>query len=90
MLKVKCDKDFIHCMCECAKNLLKGNIPLTHAQMRSLSRHKRMLRQLALKRTSLTDKKQIIQRGGFLGLLLGPIVSAIGSLLGFNNNNNNG
>ena len=32
----KCDKQFIHCVSECAKNVLKGNVPLTNAQISKL------------------------------------------------------
>ena len=70
MLKSHCNKDFILCMCECAKNLLKGNVPLSPAQLRTLRRHKQKLRQLAVKKTSLAKKKKLVQSGGFLGSLL--------------------
>jgi len=72
-------------MCECAKNLLKGNVPLSPAQLRTLRRHKQKLRQLAVKKTSLAKKKKLVQSGGFLGALLTPIISVLGNLLGFNN-----
>ena len=26
----KCDKEFLDCISECAKNVIKGNVPLTH------------------------------------------------------------
>jgi hypothetical protein len=41
-----------------------------------------MLRELALKKTSKKKRKKIIQSGGFLGAILGPIVSILGRLFG--------
>jgi hypothetical protein len=77
----KCNKEFVKCLCECAHNVLKGNVPLTPAQKQKLSRHKKNLRQLALKKTAVTKKKKILQSGGFLGALLTPILSLLGGLL---------
>ncbi len=86
-LKLHLNKDFINCACECAQNILKGKIPLTKNQRNSLKKRKNILRQLVKRKTSIKKKKQIIQSGGFLGALLGPIVSVLGSLLGFNKSN---
>jgi hypothetical protein len=49
-----CGKDVIHCICECSKNLLKGNLPQKQHQLKSLSLHKHWLRELALKKTTLS------------------------------------
>lgn len=76
-----CDKNLIDCFCECSKNILKGNVPLTTAQLRKLRREKHNLRQLAVKKTSLKKKRKILQKGGFLGALLIPALSAISGLL---------
>jgi hypothetical protein len=82
LLNKNCSTEFVNCVCECVKNLLKGNVPLTSTQKRQLSRRKRLLRKILLKKTSLKDKRKIIQTGGFLGALLGPIVSVLGGLFG--------
>jgi hypothetical protein len=76
-----CGKDFIHCICECIKNLLKGNVPLNQRHLKSLRQHKQSLRRLALKNASLTARKRILQKGGFLGALLQPLVTGISYLL---------
>src|SRR6218665_1128003 len=68
------------CICECAKNVLIGNVPLTKAQKSKLSRHKNKLRQLVLKKTRVADKKKLIQTGGFLGALIPPIAAFLGTL----------
>ena len=84
-IKKNLDSEFVYCLCECAKNLLKGNVPLTLAQKKSLSRRKKELRELARKKVNLKKKKQIVQSGGFLGALLGPIISVLGGLFGGQN-----
>ena len=81
-LKTNCSKDFIHCICECAKNILKGKVPLTQTQKKQLAKRKAALRKLTSKKLSLKKKHRIIQKGGFLGAILGPIVSVLGGLLG--------
>lgn len=76
------DKELLTCLCECSKNVLKGNVPLTTNQKSHLRRHKRALRELALKKTSKKKKVALIQKGGFLGALLTPILSLLGGWLG--------
>ena len=36
----KCDKEFVDCVSECAKNVLRGNVPLTTNQRTKLGRNK--------------------------------------------------
>ena len=82
LMKNACSSDFVKCVNECASNIIKGNVPLTTSQKGQLLRRKRLLKKLVLKKTSLKNKKKIVQTGGFLGALLGPIVSVLGSLFG--------
>ena len=77
----KCDKQFLDCMSECAKNVIKGNVPLTSRQMINLRRKKNDLRALSKRKTSLRAKRKILQKGGFLSAILPPILSVLGSLL---------
>jgi hypothetical protein len=84
LTKKHCSPEFIKCICECAKNVLAGNVNLSPEHKRRLKRHKHSLRKLALKRTSMKTKKKIVQSGGFLGALLGPIVKILGGLFGAN------
>ena len=73
-------KQFVECVSECAKNVIKGNVPLTSRQMKNL-RHKRHdLRALSKRKTSLQAKRKILQKGGFLTALL-PVLSVLGSVL---------
>jgi len=77
----RCNRQFIDCVSECAKNVLKGNIPLTDAQMSNLRPRRQDLRALSVKKTSLTKKRKIIQKGGFLSALLAPALSVLAGLL---------
>jgi len=77
----RCNRQFIDCVSECAKNVLKGTVPLTNAQMSKLRPKRQDLRALAVKKTSLTKKRKIIQKGGFLSALLTPALSVLAGLL---------
>jgi len=77
----KCDREFLDCVSECAKNVIKGNVPLTSRQMTNLRRRRYDLRSLSNRKTSLKTKRKIIQKGGFLSVLLPPVLSLLGTLL---------
>jgi hypothetical protein len=77
-----CDRGLVDCFSECAKNVLKGTVPLTSAQLRKLRRQKNNLRLLAVKKTSVKKKKKILQKGGFIGAIIPPILSILGGLFG--------
>lgn len=76
--------DVINALSECCLNILKGHVHLSPAQKRQLCRYKQSLRSLAKKGTSVKRRKQILQKGGFLGALLKPVLGVIGGLLGGN------
>lgn len=73
------DKNLIKCLCGCALNLVKGNVPVTPILRRKLGKYKKSIRALAHRRGSWKAKKKVLlQRGGgFVPLLLGPILSAV-------------
>lgn len=77
----KCNREFLDCLSECAKNVLRGNVPLSTRQSARLRRNKNDLRLLSVKKTSLRKKRQIVQKGGFLTALLPPILSLLGGAL---------
>ena len=76
-----CNRQFIDCVSESAKNVLKGYVPLTDAQMSKLRPRRQDLPALSVKKTSLTKKRKIIQKGGFLSALLAPALSVLAGLL---------
>ena len=69
--------ELLTCLAECSLNILKGNVPLDSSQKEKLRRQRHKLRLLASKKVSKTNKKKIIQKGGFLSALLAPIVGGI-------------
>lgn len=76
-------KDLILCICDCANNILRGNVQLRSKDKKALKRHKRALRALAERRKGIeTKRKLLVQKGGFLPFLLAPILSAAGGLIG--------
>lgn len=72
----------IKTICECALNVLEGNIPLSQQQKICLRKHKNTLRRLSNKKGPLFKKRKlIIQKGGFLNVLLPAAISLITGLL---------
>jgi len=82
LLRSHCDKDLINCLSDICRNVLKGNVPLSASQKAALRRKRKALQKLALKSVSLKQKQKLVQSGGFLGALLGPIASVLMSILG--------
>ena len=74
--------DLVRALCECSLNVLKGNIKLNATQKKRLRRYKNILRTLAAKKSAVKTRKRMLQKGGFLGALLGPVLGVLGSLLG--------
>ena len=76
------DQRLLTCLCECAKNTLQGNVPLTQRQKARLQPYKTQLRLLANKAVSVKRKRAVVQRGGFLlSALAAPLIGLVSSLL---------
>lgn len=76
------NKELIECLCECALNILNGNVPLKNSDLQKLQKHKCHLRNLSDPNISEEDKRTLLQqKGGFLPILLAPILSLAGQLL---------
>lgn len=73
--------DQLQCICDCAINILNENIPLTDTQYKKLKRFQKHIRYIANSDDNIDNKKLIIQKGGFLPILLTPILTAAASLL---------
>jgi len=54
----KCDKEFVDCVRECAKNVIKGNVPLTDRQKTTLRRKRNDIRALSLKKNFSSKETQ--------------------------------
>jgi hypothetical protein len=76
-----CDGPFVDCVCECIKNLLKGRVPLKSKQLKTLRRYKRLLRKVALKKTPRSERRQVLQTGGFIGAILPSLTSGLGAIV---------
>jgi hypothetical protein len=75
--------DLVHCLCECIHNVSKGNIPIAPKAHKKLRRHRKQIRQILNRKVKAKRKKQLLsQTGGFLPLLLAPIISVLGGFLG--------
>jgi hypothetical protein len=75
-------KDVVDTLCECILNVINGNVPVTAQQKRQLIRHKSDLRKLVTGRVNLTEKKRVLQKGGFFPILAKVLAPVVGSLLG--------
>jgi hypothetical protein len=73
----------INCICECANNIIRGNVKLTPAKKREIAKHIHILRKIADRKTKANTRRAlIVQNGGFLPALLAPIIGIAGSLIG--------
>lgn len=68
--------DLLGALSDCACNIIKGNVPLTTKQFSQLKKHHKHLKSLT-KKTSAKSKKKILQKGGFLNILLKPIAKLL-------------
>lgn len=74
-------QDLIDSICECILNLLNGNLSLSEDDEFRLGKYKNPLRKL-LKKLSLKEKKKIlIQKGGFLQILLPSVITGLASII---------
>ena len=70
----------IHTIKRLSKNYIKGNIKLTPKQLSRIRRYKKQLQELALSKTSVARSRRLMQKGGFLTSLIGPIIGILSSL----------
>jgi hypothetical protein len=64
-LITKADRSLVDCLCECADNILRENVPLTKLQREKLKRNKAGLRALTTKSVSLKKKKAVFTNTRF-------------------------
>ena len=76
------NKDLIQCLCDCAHNILQGNVKLSKQKKDLLKKYSSALRELAKKNGGIEKKRKfLIQKGGFLPALLGPIIGIASGLI---------
>ncbi|XP_071964131.1 uncharacterized protein [Antedon mediterranea] len=72
------DDQLVTALCECAMNVLKGRVQVSNAHKKKLVRYKKHMRDITNKSISpLKRKRLLIQKGGFLGLILQPILQTL-------------
>lgn len=77
------NNDLVKCVCECMQNVANGVVHISPATKMKLSKHRNKIRKIINKRTKIAKKKKLLeQSGGFLPLLLAPIVGLLGSVVG--------
>jgi len=76
----KLDKGFLDCISECANNVSKGNVPFNDRQKKKLRRDRKDLRALSVKKSALGKKRRILQKSGFLTVLLPPRLGVLANL----------
>ena len=75
-------RELVLSLVECARNIISGNVHLSPEQFTALGGYSKAIRSLITPSYSIASKKRILQKGGFLGLLLKPLLGALGGLIG--------
>lgn len=71
-------KDLVLALVECAENIVKGRVRLNKRQFNQLKRYTKQLKKFLKKNVSEKTRKGIlVQKGGFLGALLRPILGLL-------------
>lgn len=80
-------RELVLALVDVAKSIINRKIPLNANQLSAIRRHSSDIRSLVRPGQSIQGRKRILQKGGFLGMLLGPLLktvvpSILGGLLG--------
>ena len=77
------DKELVYCLCECALNVLQGNVKLQGKEKHQLKKYKQRLRDLANKKIALRTKRKLLlkQKGGWVSALIAPVLGTLAGLL---------
>ena len=75
-------KRVISCLCEIAKNVLNNNIKLSKPAYKRFKKYRVQLRTLTHPRQPYKTKTKVLQKGGFLNILLPLASTLLGGLLG--------
>lgn len=75
-------RDTILALVECAKNIISQNVKISDSQLAYMRRNEKEVKEFVKAKTGTTRRKKILQKGGFLGAILGPIANILGGLLG--------
>jgi hypothetical protein len=77
------DSQSINAICEIIHNFLRGIIPIPSSNLEKLKKYKRSIRQLGNNSFNKKLKRSIlIQHGGFLPLILSPLLTLVAGAAG--------
>jgi len=72
----------IRSLCECVHNVYSGSVPVTSQIVEKLRPYAKDIKRLTYKRGKAECKrKYLIQKGGFLPILLGAVLPILGQLV---------
>lgn len=71
----------IYAICDIILNILKGKLKLDDNLVRNFYKKRKAFRELASERVSLKKRKSVIQKGGFLEILIPSIVAGLASVV---------
>ncbi len=70
--------ELINTLCDCCLNATSGTLKLSEPLKKKLKRHAPAIRALSKKKQSVKKRRQILlQKGGFLPLLIAPILGLV-------------
>ena len=76
-------RDLVLALVDVAKMIINRRIPLSAEQLRRIQRHSTDIRALVDARQTVDGRKRVLQKGGFLPVLLAPLLKTLlPSLLG--------
>ena len=68
--------EFLCCISDICHNILQDKVKLS-AKQKDLKKYKHQLRKIADKATTNISKRQPVQKGGFLGAILAPLIGSV-------------
>ena len=71
------DLDLVNLLSECALNLLNKNVKVSQKRKKTLKKFRKEMETLAYDKLPLKKKRTILQKGGFLSVLLPAIIPSL-------------
>ena len=71
------DKEILLALSEIALNLMRRKVSFTEQEKKKLRPYEKQIYDLSLRKHNLTKRKAIVQKGGFLGALLGTVLPVL-------------
>jgi len=72
----------IACLCEATLNVVNRNVPITESKIRQLKPYQRVINKISFEKIPIDKiKKLLVQRGGFLPLILSTVLGVLANKL---------